>query len=259
MAESDVVSKPPGQADQSSDPVAKYQEDRHQPNGGDALTGGTKQSISSRLQGFRTSIQDHGISDESFKIISAAWRKSTEKSYSSAWGKWMLWCNRTNTDPFLSSVGPVLSFLTEQFQEGKQYTTLNSYRSALSATLQPIDGKPIGQHPIVCRLLQGMFNQRPPAPRYQEVWDVSLVVRHIQSGPPTAELALKELSKRLVTLLALCNASRASDLRALDTRFKQPIGGGIKFTIPGLTKTRRSGPPREVFSQPLMKQMPSAR
>ena len=159
----------------------------------------------------------------------------------------MLWCNRTNTDPFPSSVGPVLSFLTEQFQEGKQYTTLNSYRSALSATLQPIDGKPIGQHPIVCRLLQGMFHQRPPAPRYQEVWDVSLVVRHIQSGPPTAELALKEFSKRLVTLLALCNASRASDLRALNTRFKQPIGGGIKFTIPGLTKTRRSGPPRASF------------
>jgi hypothetical protein len=184
------------------------------------------------------------ITDESFKITSAAWRKSTEKSYSSAWGKWMLWCNRTNTDPFPPSVGPVLR---EQFQEGKQHTTLNSYRSALSATLQAIDGKPIGQHPIVCRLVQGMFNQRPPARRYQEVWDVSLVVRHIRSGPPTAELVLKELSKRLVILLALCNASRASDFRALDTRFKQPIGGGIKFIIPGSTKTYCLGPPREVF------------
>ena len=58
VAESDMVSKPPGQADRSSDPLAKYQEDRHQPNGGDAPTGGTKQCTSSRLQGFRTTIQD---------------------------------------------------------------------------------------------------------------------------------------------------------------------------------------------------------
>ena len=63
-----------------------------------------------------------------------------------------------------------------QFQEHKQYTTLSFYRSALSATLYHIDGRPVGQHPIVCHLLQGMFNERPPAPRYQQVWDVSLVV-----------------------------------------------------------------------------------
>ena len=76
---------------------------------------------------------------------------------------------------------------------------------------------------------------------------MSLVVRHFQAGPPASELTLKELSKRLVTLLALCNASRASDIRALDVRFKQHTGGGVKFVIPGLTKTRRSGPLREFF------------
>ena len=92
-----------------------------------------------------------------------------------------------------------------------------------------------------------MFNQRPPAPRYQEVWDVSLVVRHIQAGLPTSELTLKELSKKLVTLLALCNASRASDIQALDINYKHRTGGGIMFTIPGLTKTWRSGPPRQVY------------
>ena len=148
--------------------------------------------LASRIMEFQTS------------LISAAWRKSTEKSYSSARGKWMLWCNRTNTNPFLSSVGPVLSFLTEQFQ-GRQtilYDTLNSYWSALSATLQPINyGRPFGQHPIVFCLLQGMFNQRPPATRYQEVWDVSLVERHIRLGPPTAELTLKEQAGNLASFM----------------------------------------------------------
>ena len=73
----------------------------------------------------RNNIQGHRISDDS-----AAWRKGTEKSYSSAWGKWLLWCNEGKIDPFPSSVGPVLNFLTTQFHEGKQYSTLNSYRSA---------------------------------------------------------------------------------------------------------------------------------
>ena len=44
-----------------------------------------------------------------------------------------------STNPFPSSIGPVLDFLTEQFHENKQYTTLNSYQSALSATLHHID------------------------------------------------------------------------------------------------------------------------
>ena len=117
--------------------------------------------------------------------------------------------------------------------------------TALSATLPPIDG-PVGQHPLVCSLLQGMFNQRPPVPRYQEVWDVALVLKYIEDGPPNSKLTLKELSKQLVTLLALCNASRASDIQALDIQFMRVLESKFVFTIPGLTKTRRSGPPKQV-------------
>ena len=85
----------------------------------------------------------------------------------------------------------------------------------------------------------------PPASRYQEVWDVGLVVKHIQDDPPTSNLSLKELSKRMVTLLALCNANRASEIKAFNIRFKRQVGEDVVFTIPGLTKTRRSGPPKE--------------
>ena len=71
-----------------------------------------------------------------------------------------------------------------------------------------------------------MINGRPPAPRYQDVWDVDLVVRHIEDGQPTADLSLKELSKRTITLLALRNASKA-----LDIRFKQPVGEDVTWMI----------------------------
>ena len=44
-------------------------------------------------------------------------------------------------------------------------------------------------------------------------------------------------------LIASSNAGRSSDLVALDLNFRQYTSGGVTFTIPGLTKTRRSGKP----------------
>ena len=110
-----------------------------------------------------------------------------------------------------------------------------------------MEGHPVGQHPLVCRLLQGMFNKRPPAPRYNSVWSVETVLFFIKRSMASKDLSLKDLSRKTVVLLALSNASRASDLTALDMRFRQFSPEGVLFQIPGLTKTRHSGPPREVF------------
>ena len=60
----------------------------------------------------------------------------------------------------------------------------------------------------------------------------------------TLRMNIKDLSMKLVILLPLSNAPRASDLAALDTRFMQVSEEVVTFRIPGLTKTRRSGPPR---------------
>ena len=50
----------------------------------------------------------------------------------------------------------VCDFLTEQFKDfHKSYSTINSYRSALSSMLLPVDGYSVGEHPIIARLLKG--------------------------------------------------------------------------------------------------------
>ena len=187
------------------------------------------------------------ISEEAFKIISSAWRKGTEKSYSSTWKKWVEWCSRCQANSLSPSLKDVIQFLTEEFMHGRQYSTINSYRSALSATLPPIDGYQVGSHPTVCKLLQGMFNQRPPAPKYKSVWSVSTVLDFVSKKLSTESLSLKQLSKKLAVLLALTNASCSSDLHALDLDYRQFTPEGVLFRIPGLTKTRRSGPPKEAF------------
>ena len=239
-----VVSNTAGESDGLSNPVTTKSDTSDQSQGRISSSDQSKQPPTSRLESFRQGVNCQEISEEAFDLLCSAWRRGTEKSYTTAWNHWSSWCTRREINSFTPTIGQVLEFLTEEFKTGKQYSTINSYRSALSATLAPIDGFLVGQHPLVCKLLQGVFNRRPPAPRYTSMWNVSTVVSHILKMPPV--LPLKELSKKLAMLLALSNASRSSDLHALDLRYRAFHEGGVTFKIPTLTKMRRSGPPKEV-------------
>ncbi len=130
----------------------------------------------------------------------------------------------------------------------KQYRTINTLRSAISMTHHEIDGTRIGQHPLVSRFLKGVFNS-PPAPRYSSTWDVDVVLNYIMNLPDNEQLSFQCLSHKLAMLMALSNADRCLDLVALDLNFRAYTGDGVRFIIPGLTKTRRkfNGPPLEVF------------
>ena len=76
----------------------------------------------------------------------------------------------------------VLEYLSSIFYHKKLlYRTIGLHRSAISAYHVHVDDKPIGQHPLVCSLLSGIFNSRPPQPKYLFVWDVQEVLNFIKS------------------------------------------------------------------------------
>ena len=61
-------------------------------------------------------------------------------------------------------------------------------------------------------------------------------------------LSLKQLSQKLVVLMALVKASRTSELRALDVRFRVYRPNGVVFKLASLTKKRTPGlSPKELF------------
>ena len=74
----------------------------------------------------------------------------------------------------------VIEFLTTEFGSRKQYTSINTYRTAISTTHELVEGAhaPVGKHPMIRRLMQGVYNSRPPMPKYTEleIWDVSQVL-----------------------------------------------------------------------------------
>ena len=154
-------------------------------------------------------------------------------------------------EPIRSSLSAILEFLTTEFLQGKQYRTINTYRSAISMTHGPIDGVVVGKHPLVCRLLKGVYNQRPPQPRYSFTWDVCVVLDYIRSWGLTTQLTRKEITLKIAMLLALANASRSSELHALDSRHMSWSTEGITFTLTALTKNLSLAKARHCFIQNL--------
>ena len=152
-----------------------------------------------------------------------------------------------NKDPLSAPIGDILEFLLDQYEAGKQYRTINTLRSAISMTHEEVDGVRIGQHSLVSRFLKGIYNCRPPQPKYLATWDVDTVLDYIRKLPDNNDLSFQQLTHKLAMLMALANADRCSDLAALDIRYHSAQGNGEKFVIPGLTKSRRKGPPLESF------------
>ena len=97
----------------------------------------------------------------------------------------------------------IIIFLSEKFDKGLQDRTLSCLRSAISVYHVHIDGKSVGKHPKVCAFLAGIFNQRPPHPRYIFIWDVEILSQYIRTHwYNKSSLNDADLTCKLATLLA---------------------------------------------------------
>ena len=164
----------------------------------------------SGLAHFRQHLISEGISERASKLISGSRRDSTISTYESPWRKWVSWCSEQKVDPIQCSLNEVLDYLAKLFEDGLAYSSIGVCRSALSAYHDPIDGFRLGEHPKVSALLAGIYNKRPPQPRYTFIWDVDTLLRYLKSLPGDQSLSDRLLTFKLTSLLALTSAGRAS-------------------------------------------------
>ena len=148
-----------------------------------------------------------GISDKGAKFISDSRRGSLISFYKSAWRQWAGWCGKQEVDPFQCPLKFVLDYLSDLFEKGLVYRTINVHRSAISAYHDSLHGFPAGRSPLVCSLLSSVFNLRPPQPRYPFIWDVEKVLCYLKSLPAHKNLSDKELTLKLTVMLALAATS----------------------------------------------------
>lgn len=100
---------------------------------------------------------------------------------------------------FDATIPCVLKFLSEQFEEGASYGTINTYRSALAQILGP----EIGENSSIKTFCKGASNLRPPGAKYDCTWDPKLVLECLSKWHPNEEISSEQLSLKLATLLAL--------------------------------------------------------
>ena len=237
VAHTGLVSHPPGHVSVVTGSSAHEQQSPIRASSGNTPTDLEHDSPVSRVACIKCSLQSEGICANASKLILAAWRPGTNAIYNSAWKKWHSWCLGRKVDSFRPTLADITGFLAHSFDEGLEYRTLKTYRSALSGVLPPIDGFPVGQHPLVVRLLKGVPNLRPTMPRYQQSWNVDTVLTYLQTLPNNEDLSLRFLTQKLAILLAITAPKRSSELKLLDLRFMRILPEGAEFQLPGLTKT----------------------
>jgi len=124
---------------------------------------------------------------------------------------------------------------------GLSYVSINSARSALSTLLGTVEGYPIGQHPLITRLVKGVGRLRPPSCKYNYVWDVSRVLSLIKSWGNNSTICMKLLTYKTVGLLALCTAQRVQTLSQLSICNVHFTKSEVVIKIPSRLKTTKPG------------------
>lgn len=147
----------------------------------------------------------------------------------------------------------ILDFLTLLYEKQYSYSSINLARSALSSFGIVINNMPVGQNATIIRFLKGVFNLRPPKPKYCKTWDVSKVLVFLRKLSPVKFISLKELTLKLVMLIALSSATRVQTLHLLSIVDLKKSFKSYTLFFEGLIKQNRPGWSEnciELFSYP---------
>lgn len=194
-----------------------------------------------------------GIPSVSVDLMIASLSNNTIKQYNTSFKLWWQFCSLHNIDIFSESVNSVVIFLTEQFEKGASYSTINTHRSALSLLI----GNNIGSNESIKRLLKGVFKLRPARPKYNSTWDPQMVLNYISAWYPNSEISLEKLTKKVVILLALCTGHRIQTFSLIKIDNISFTTKDINIFITDLIKTSAPGRESPLLSLPYFTENPN--
>ncbi|CAB3997611.1 Enzymatic poly, partial [Paramuricea clavata] len=180
MANSDMVAKTNESTNSSTNTITKNKDDTDPPEQSGSNTSTVSASRANNLPLVWKSLEEQGISAGASNIIVQSWRQGTAKQYRSYLQKWELYCNKRKIDPIHPTISDGINFLSSLYESGVGYSAINTARSALSSILLLPGNVSFGSHPLATRLLKGVFELRPSLPKYQDTWDISVVIIYVK-------------------------------------------------------------------------------
>ncbi|XP_049866809.1 uncharacterized protein LOC126367357 [Pectinophora gossypiella] len=177
---------------------------------------------------------------------------SSFKQYNTYINKWYDFCKQNNTPLYDASIFKVMEFLTDLYNSGNQYGSLNCCRAALSLILGPN----ISTDYRIQRFFKGVFRLRPTIPKYDITWDTGCVLDYLALLYPNEAISMEKLAKKCVTLLALVTAHRVQTLSKINIYNIKMFPDKIVIKISDLIKTSKVGTNNPVLTLPFFLQKP---
>lgn len=202
----------------------------------------------------RNSFAKYNISGNVADILMASWRSGTQKQYKIYIEQWLKFCGERKINCYSPQISQVLNFLAGLYDKQLSYSTLNTARSALSSILHVDTCRNFGSHPLTVRFMKGVFEKRPPHPRYNKIWDVSLVLKYLTSLDPVETLTLKDLTLKLLMLLLLVTGQRGQSIHLLNIVTMHLSDTSCVFNLTSHIKTSKPGKPASAITVQEFKQ-----
>ena len=196
---------------------------------------------SRRLEDYRRAHNLGSVSDDAFNLISNGWRKSSNDRYERAWEAFSRFLRSHNVPVDSVSIGNVVDYLSLLYRKNLSYSTINLHRSAISMTLPLLNALPIGQHPLVTRLMKGVHNKRPPTRRLFPSWNAGSVIQMFKDW--SSPHSLHNQIRKTAFLLAMASTRRPSELASLKVSetFLSINPTSARFVPSLLSKTDKAG------------------
>ena len=113
----------------------------------------------------------------------------------------------------------------------------------------------IGEHSLVSRFMKGVFNLRPPQPRYSKMWDIGKVLLYLKGLGRNEDLTLQQLTLKITMPLSILAGRRLHTLHKLETSKMDifDVGGKVIVT---LKVSQNVQSPQELIDQLLSVHIP---
>ena len=184
----------------------------------------------------REALENRGIRKDSADISMSGWTEGTKKCYHSYIKKWIKHCDEKSKDSCRPTADELIVFLTSLYNQGTGYSCINLARSAV-ATLSLGSKISVGIHPLVKKIVRGVFNRRPAFPRSTVTWDADIVLEFLKKWSPAANLSFSQLTLKVVLLCLLVSGQRGQALWLLDLRSITWSKTDIRCTFGDLVRT----------------------
>ena len=153
-------------------------------------------------------------------------------------------CKEREIEIFSPSTPQVIEFLQIEFDHGQSHSSLNITRSAISLIVET----DISNDARMRRFFKGISKLRPSIPKYNYTWNPKIILDYFSEKPENESLNIKDLSYKLITLLALVTGQRIQTLSLIKINNIKISDSEIMILIPDQVKNSKRG-----ACQPLLK------